>query len=242
MRTVSHHDEIARYESFLSYLIDWRESLTKIALEELILHSGSPDAVGLACVDLVKGFTTEGNLASPRIASIIQRIVYLFQRAYDAGVHEFVLIQDAHPEDSIQFESYGPHCVMGSDESETVDELASLSFAAEFDVIPKRSTNSFVGTTFERWIDSRPELRYLVVVGDCTDICVYQLAAHLRAKSIVESRRLNIVVPEDCVQTYDLPVDVAREKRLMAHDGDFFHLVFLYHMALNGIQVVSSVT
>ena len=33
-------------------------------------------------------------------------------------------------------------------------------------------------------------------------------------------------------------VDAAMRMGVMPHPGDFFHLVFLYHMAMNGVQVV----
>ncbi|MDH7601775.1 MAG: isochorismatase family cysteine hydrolase [Armatimonadota bacterium] len=232
--------ELIKYESFLKYLLEWRDSLKSLSLRELVERAGDSKAVGVACVDLVKGFASEGNLSSPRVAAIVPRVADLLERIYGYGVRDYVIIQDAHPDDSLEFEVYGPHCRVGSSEAEMVDELASLPFADQFDVVPKSTTNAFVGTNLQGWLDARPQLKTLVVVGDCTDICVYQLAIHLRAKCVAESRRLEIVVPEDCVQTYDLPVQTARSKGLMAHDGDFFHLVFLYHMALNGVNVVSS--
>ena len=50
-----------------------------------------------------------------------------------------------------------------------------------------------------------------------------------------------VILPADAVQTYDMPIATAKEMGTLAHPGDFFHLVFLYHMALNGIQVVRTV-
>jgi nicotinamidase-related amidase len=235
-----HAEKIAKYEQFLKYLCDWRNSLERLPLDDLLDDSGGPQAVGIACVDLIKGFTVSGRLASPRIARIVPRVVELFRRAYDRGVRDFAIIQDAHPENSLQFENYGPHCLEGSFEAEMVDELAALPFAKDFHLIPKSTTNAFVRTNFEQWLDERDWIKTLLVVGDCTDICVYQLAIHLRTKCVAESRRLNIVIPEDCVETYDLPVDIAKDQGILAHDGDFFHLVFLYHTVLNGVRVVSS--
>jgi hypothetical protein len=49
-------------------------------------------------------------------------------------------------------------------------------------------------------------------------------------------------VPAECAQTYDLPVSVAGTIGALPHDGDLLHAVFLYHMALNGAKVVSSLT
>jgi hypothetical protein len=38
-----------------------------------------------------------------------------------------------------------------------------------------------------------------------------------------------------------MPVDVARSLGILPHAGDLLHLIFLYHMALNGIEVVAHV-
>jgi len=232
---------LARHRAFFEYLVEWRRSLRPVGLDELIGSGGGPGAVGVACIDLIKGFTTQGVLASPRIAAIVPNVAGLFERAHAAGVRDFVLLQDAHPEDSLEFASYGAHCVKGSIESETVDELARLPFASEFTILPKETVSAAIGTGLDRWIDERSGLRAVIAVGDCTDICVYQLAMHFRMRSIADRRRVEVIVPEDCVQTYDLPVEPAKSPGVTPHDGDLLHLVFLYHMSLNGIRVVSSI-
>ena len=49
-----------------------------------------------------------------------------------------------------------------------------------------------------------------------------------------------VILPANAVDTFDMPIEVAEEVGAFPHPGDFFHRVFLYHMALNGIQVVSA--
>jgi hypothetical protein len=63
----------------------------------------------------------------------------------------------------------------------------------------------------------------------------------LRA-NVLGLRQVRVIVPADCVQTYDLPVETAQELGALPHDGDLLHRVFLYHMALNGIEVVAQLT
>ena len=232
-------DFISRHGAFLEYLTEWRRSLRPVGLGEIVESAGGAEAVGVACIDLIKGFTTQGVLASPRIAAIVPDVASLFERAHAAGVKDFVLLQDAHPEDSLEFESYGAHCTKGSVESETVDELARLPFASEFTVLSKETVSAAIGTGLDRWIDERSRLKAVVAVGDCTDICVYQLAMHFRMRSIADRRRVEVIVPEDCVQTYDVPA--LGQAGITPHDGDLLHLVFLYHMALNGIRIVSRI-
>ena len=82
----------------------------------------------------------------------------------------------------------------------------------------------------------------MLAVGDCTDLCLHQLALPLKLAANHEDRALRVVVPADCVQTYDLPVEVAASLGALPHHGDLLQEIFLYHLALNGVEVVSHIT
>ena len=97
-------------------------------------------------VDLRVGFCSEGPLSSPRVGALVPEIVDLFTRAFTAGVRDFVLTQDSHPPDAPEFREFGPHCVTGTREAETVPELLALPFSREFKVIRKRSLSSAEST------------------------------------------------------------------------------------------------
>ena len=69
---------------------------------------------------------------------------------------------------------------------------------------------------------------------------MYQLAMHLRLRANARNLRdTRVILPLDGVDTFDLPVDVATEAGAMPHHGDLMHLIFLYSMAQNGIEIVS---
>ena len=51
----------------------------------------------------------------------------------------------------------------------------------------------------------------------------------------------SIIVPADCVDTYDLPVETAERVGALPHDANLLHPLFLYHMALNGALVVRNI-
>ena len=73
-------------------------------------------------------------------------------------------------------------------------------------------------------------------------MCTYQLAMHLRLRANALQRRgVRVIVPEDCVDTYDLTVDAARSIGALPHDADLLHRIFLYHLALNGVEVVKRI-
>ena len=89
-------------------------------------------------------------------------------------------------------------------------------------------------------IEEHPEINTALVVGNCTDLCVYQLAMHLRLRAnAMDYQSYRVIVPANAVDTYDISEEVATQSSSLAHPGDFFHQVFLYHMALNGIITVT---
>jgi nicotinamidase-related amidase len=213
-----------------AFISDWYEQLPARPMADVI---GDPATAGVFCTDMIVGFCDRGPLASPRVDAITAPVVALFARAYAHGVRHFVLTQDTHHPETPEFSAWPPHCLRGTEEAETIPELLALPFANLFTVIEKNSLHPAVESAFDPWLDAHPALRTAIVAGNCTDLCVYQLAMHLRlrhnARNVADVR---VIVPADAVETFDLPTGP------MPHPGDFFHQVFLYHMALNGIEVV----
>ena len=223
--------------AFLEWLETWEEERPSVDLEAVV---GDPSRVAIVAEDLVKGFSAVGPLASARIAGIVPAVVDLFERVHALGVRHFVLLQDTHDADAVEFSAYPPHCVAGSEESETIEALAQLPFSDQFTVLRKNTISSSVGTDLNLWLDGHPEVTTFMVVGDCTDICVYHGAVYLRVRAnALGQEDARIVVPANCVQTFDMPVAVAKEIGALPHDGDLLHRLFLYHMALNGVEVVA---
>jgi nicotinamidase-related amidase len=198
--------------------------------------------VALFSVDMINGFCHEGVLCSPRIKGIIPAVVAAFRGAYSVGVRDFILAQDCHLPDAVEFADFPPHCQMGTSEAATITELASLPFAHLYTIVAKNSLNAFHGTALGEWLDARHDLRVAVVLGDCTDLCVHQMAMHLKLYANAHNRKLRVIVPENAVQTYDMPIELAQKIGALPHDGAFMHLAFLHHMRLNGIEIVRAIT
>jgi nicotinamidase-related amidase len=230
---------IEQSNPFLSYVVEWKDSLQPLDLASAL--EGQPERVAVISVDVTNGFCYEGPLASPRVATIVKPIVALFQRVHALGVRHFILPQDTHDPEAVEFGSYPPHCVRGSSQSQTVAEIKGLPFADLFITMPKNCIDSSLGTDLDPWVDDHPEVDTFIVVGDCTDLCTYQLAMHLRVRANAFNRHIRVIVPEDSTDTYDLPVNVAHEIGAVPHNGDLLHLIFLYHMMLNGVEVVSTI-
>ena len=173
---------------------------------------------------------------------IADPIASLMETAWEAGLRNIVLTQDTHEPDAVEFAQWPVHCVRGSEEAEagrSIGQSAILRSNAadseEFD--PFRVEHRFERLAWR----SIPKVDTFVVVGDCTDLCTYQLAMHLRLDANARQLTRRVVVPVDCVDTYDRPVPVARREGGLPHPADLLHAVFLYHMALNGVEVVSKI-
>ena len=233
-------DLIEKDKDFFRFLVDRHEKLKTFNLKTEVKD---PKKTAIFSADMIVGFCYQGNLASDRIRKLIAPIVELFKKANSLGIDKFVLIQDTHDPDALEFEAWSPHCVTGTKESETVPEMANLEFSNKFTVIPKNTLHPAINTKMDDWLDNNKELQDFIVVGNCTDLCVYNLAMYLRLRAnAYKLQDQRVILPADCVNTYDLPVRQAESLGAFPHPGDLLHLLFLYHMALNGILVVEKIT
>ena len=152
-------------------------------------------------VDMVRGFHDVGNLANPRVAKIIPHIENLLSKALTYG-DNVIFLKDFHKSNDKEFKMFPPHCIRGTMETELVDELKK--FEKYGLVINKTRYSGFYNTPLANVLNvHKPET--VVVVGVCTDICVLHTVADLR------NRDYTVVVPLDCVETYDAPGHSAEE-------------------------------
>jgi nicotinamidase-related amidase len=238
--TTAHATLAARSADYLNFLERWLSARPVAQLSEIITGAGGPQHVAIVVVDLTIGFCHEGPLSSPRVAALLPRVTQLLTAAHTAGVRAIVLPQDAHAPDAQEFGSFPPHCVRDTVEALTAPELRQLPFANEFTILPKNSISSTIATDFDEW-DARggPYAAY-IVVGDCTDFCVYQAATALKLRGNARQLGTRVIVPADCVDTYDIPLDSARASGAEPHPADLIHHVFMHSLATNGVEIVAS--
>lgn len=231
----------ARSGPYLDYLERWLRQLPTVALADIVADAGGPERVAIAAVDLTVGFCHQGALSSPRVAALLPTVARLLTHAHALGMDAIVLPQDTHAPDAQEFASFPQHCVRGTEESRTAPELLALPFADIFTVIEKNSISSTIGTEFERWEAERGPFAAYIVVGDCTDICVFQLALALKLRGNAGALGTRVIVPANAVDTFDIPVDAAARLGARPHPGDLYHHLFLHAMATNGVEIVASI-
>jgi nicotinamidase/pyrazinamidase len=154
-----------------------------------------PDRV-LIVVDTQEGFTRQGNLASEATTAAIPRIRDIVEQERSAGT-PIIFTKDSHVEDDLEFRMFPPHCIVGTDEHDLVEELRPYEREAE-SVIHKRRYSAFFETDLEQVL-RRLDPSQVHVIGVCTDICVLHTTSDLR------NRDYDVVVRADGVETFDAP-------------------------------------
>ena len=223
---------------FIDYLEKFVAHLSTLKLDEAI---PDPKRAAIISVDVINGFLFEGPLASPRVAAIAEPITQLMHSAWERGLREILLVQEGHHPDSHEFDAYGEHAILGTPQAETIDEIKALPFYDQIPIIYKDSIHPALNNGFHDWLDNREDLDTFIIVGDVTDLCVYHLATYLKFHANAYQKERRVIVPENCVQTWHLPVKAAEELPAMPHHGDLLHATFLYHMVLNAIEVVKAI-
>jgi len=230
---------------FLNYLFDFYSNLDDMKLSTVIKDAGSADNVSIIVVDMINGFCKSGALSSPRIGGIIEHIKSLIKASYRMGIKNVMFVNDAHVKGATEFVDYPEHCVKGTDESRIVEELLEV-VKDKPNVYEKNSLNVFFGgedgdgNEFLKKVFTmlKGGRSTFIIVGNCTDLCVYQTAISIKMIANANNLSANVIVPENCVETYDISVKTAERLKIVPHDGDLTHTMFLYHMKLNGINIV----
>lgn len=224
--------------AFLDWLNTWYKKLTSSSFKDLEID---PSKTVLISVDMIVGFCHEGPLASKEVVSIIPNLVSTFNKSYKFGIKHFLLLQDTHSENAVEFAAYPPHCIKGTKESETIPELKNLPFSNLFTIIEKNSLSPAFSDSFLKWMKAHSEVENFIIVGNCTDLCVHTVAMHLRLEANARDLKRRVIVVADSVATYNMPVEAAQKVGALPHDSNLLHKLFLYHMKLNGVEVVKEI-
>jgi nicotinamidase-related amidase len=216
-----------------------------IAASQASLSKGT----GLVIVDEVNGFATvgAGPLAPARENTAVSRMIEETDRlARDFATRDWPILAflDSHQPGQAE-PPYPPHCEIGTGQENLVPALAWLEDCRQAQLMRKDCINGYIGAeradggnVVRDWI-ARHQLRSIVVVGICTDICVMDFVLTLlsaRNRGLVAPLRDILVYGPGC-STYDLPRDQALAIGLPAtagHPQELAQHIGLYVMAARG--------
>jgi len=222
MRMINKKEFIEKSSKTLEEIFDTLAKLPAVQLKDLQVKQ-----TALIIVDMVNGFAREGALKSPRVEGLIPEIAKLSKACDELNITKLAFA-DCHTKASPEFDSYPAHCVIGTSESEMVDELKEIG---GYTLIPKNSTNGFLEEAFQKWLKENEHINTFIITGDCTDICVQQFAITLKTWFNMQNKKVRIIVPINVVETYDFGL----------HNGDLMNAMALYNMMINGVEVAQEV-
>ncbi|KAF6176419.1 hypothetical protein GIB67_039558 [Kingdonia uniflora] len=174
--------------------------IVDLVKDELPLHQDqtlflSDDVkTGLVLVDVINGFCTvgAGNLAprepNKQISAMVEESVRLSRVFCEKKWPILAFLDTHHP--AKPEHPYPPHCLIGTDESNLVPSLQWLEKESNVTIRRKYCIDGFLGSIeedrsniFEDWVKTN-KLKAILVVGICTDICVFDfVASTLSAKN-----------------------------------------------------------
>lgn len=176
-------------------------------------------------IDMVNGFVKEGVLHDKAIQTIIPSI----QKMLEKLQCRTIFVADSHPPMAKEFQAFPPHCMIGTSESEIVDELKKYVH----EVICKNSTNTFLAPDFQTFLKERMnDYQDVILCGCCSDICVMQFALCLQAYIHEHNLSQRVIVCTDLMETYHIE---------HVHDAYEYNRIAVELMKASGVLVISNI-
>lgn len=156
----------------------------------------------LYMIDMNNGFVNFGNMANPKYNELVNEQLKLINKfRKENQLVNFVL--EGHTTDSIEFDSYPSHCVLGTKEAELIPEFIDEQNKENTRTYYKNSINGMLNRNLQDDIKSQDNLNEIVIGGVCADLCVMDFARTFSRYLNEINRRAKIFVVENTIDTYD---------------------------------------
>lgn len=156
----------------------------------------------LYMIDMNNGFVNFGNMANPKYNELVNEQLKLINKfRKENQLVNFVL--EGHTTDSIEFDSYPSHCVLGTKEVELIPEFIDEQNKENTRTYYKNSINGMLNRNLQDDIKNQDNLNEIVIGGVCADLCVMDFARTFSRYLDEINRRAKIFVVENTIDTYD---------------------------------------
>ncbi|KHK01421.1 cysteine hydrolase family protein [Desulfovibrio sp. TomC] len=144
-------------------------------------------------VDMLNDFIKpSGKLYFAKGQGVVDPIVRL-RAAFRAAGWPVLYVNDAHPEDSEEFASWPPHCVMGTWGARIVDELQ----AGPGDIVFHKDAMSFLAHAPAENLLKAFGATHLYMAGVATEYCVQACSLDARARGLAVTVVLDAIAGVD---------------------------------------------
>lgn len=156
----------------------------------------------LYMIDMNNGFVNFGNMANPKYNELVNEQLKLINKfRKENQLVNFVL--EGHTTDSIEFDSYPSHCVLGTKEAELIPEFIDEQNKENTRTYYKNSINGMLNRNLQDDIKNQDNLNEIVIGGVCADLCVMDFSRTFSKYLDEINRRAKIFVVENTIDTYD---------------------------------------
>lgn len=196
-------------------------------------------------VDMVKGFVTTGNLHDSYIKSVVPEQIKWIEHVKSLNGGAISFMKDTHTKDSTELKPgrFLEHCLKDSIENELIDELKEYEDDAY--VYEKNSTSGVFASrdedgikhSFLSDIKQMKQLREVIIMGCCSDICIPNLAIPLKCYFDEFNRDIHVCIPEDTIETFQIEIGEDGDKKII-HDRKKYTDAAWLLMEQAGIQKV----
>jgi nicotinate phosphoribosyltransferase len=194
-------EELKRLKNPHKYIVDLSAKLRQLKLTMLQKSSLSAKRELLVIIDMVNGFVKYGALHDKDIGNITPSIIKLVEQ-FKNNNQQVISFQDTHDPDDEEFKTFPPHCIEGTGECDLVDELSA--YEKHIMVFGKKTTNGMDNPAIKQFFE-RNKFDEITLTGCCTDICVQQFALALIDFLKQANIKSKVIVPADCVATFNSP-------------------------------------
>lgn len=183
----------------------------------------------LYIIDMNNGFVNFGAMANPKYNDLVPEQMRMIRKIRrEKGIVNFIL--EGHKEDSLEFQSYPKHCIIGTDEAELIPELLPEQNKNNTNTYYKNCINGMLTGEVQKDIKRLKALKEVIFEGVCADLCVMDFARTYARYLDQINREAKLFVVKNAVDTFDAP----------GHDRDEWLDIAYKVMAQAGIMVVES--
>lgn len=153
-------------------------------------------------IDMVEGFVNFGPMANPSYNSLVKEQL----RITDDFVkdNESVnFIGEGHTENALEFESYPPHCILGTAEANFIPDFMDYIDLPNTRIYRKNSINGMLNDQVRKELEKMTNLKEAVFMGVCEDLCVMDFVRTYARYLDEINRKVNLFVVQSTVDTYD---------------------------------------
>lgn len=212
-----------------------RKPITKEELKERIngafnkygkLTSNLEEVESLVIVvDMVNGFVKVGPMSTPYMKALIPEIGRII-KSHLKPKRKVAFVKEDHDENCTEFNKFPGHCKKWTYEAKIIDEYEE--YLDESLIFNKNSTSAIFAPGFLDTIREMKNLKRVIIVGGCTDICSMNVAIPLMNYFDQINKDVEIIVPKNANDTYDAP----------NHNRDEYNEMAYKFMSQAGIKVV----